>query len=185
MWLFVCLPSIPSFRGNLSSKKGAVGEYTLVLHLTLTLALPVTLTLTLALPVTLTLSSPPSRRRGGAVWEVFAHRVEMLPSWEKNSWLISVPVRPSDLRMAIPGPPHSSESLASRVAARHASAFVLESFSSLLAFHASSPCVMWVSSPLVLTRTSPAVADLDERAVGSSAPLNMASPTGFWMPLAP
>jgi hypothetical protein len=46
------------------------------------LALPVTLTL--ALPVTLTLSSPPSRRRGGAVWEVFAHSVEMLPSRENN-----------------------------------------------------------------------------------------------------
>jgi hypothetical protein len=34
-----------------------------------------------------------------------------------------------------------------------------------------------------VTRTSPAVADLDERAMGSSAPLNMASPTGFRMPL--
>jgi hypothetical protein len=99
--------------------------------------------------------------------------------------LISAPVRRRDLRMAIPGLPHSGESLASRVAARHASAFVLESRSSLHAFQASSPCVTWVSNPLVLTRTSPAVADLDERPVGNSAPLNMASPTGFRMPSVP
>jgi hypothetical protein len=87
--------------------------------------------------------------------------------------------------MAILGPPYSGESLASGVAARHTSAFVLESRSSLHAFHASSPCVTWVSNPLVLTRTSPAVADLDERAVGSSAPLNIASQTGFRMPSVP
>jgi hypothetical protein len=80
---------------------------------------------------------------------------------------------------------HSGDSLASCVAARHASAFVLESRSSLHAFHASRLCVTWVSNPLVLTRTSPAVADLDARAVGSSAPLNMASPTGFRVPLVP
>jgi hypothetical protein len=92
--------------------------------------------------------------------------VEVLPSQEIFSRLISVPVPPSDLRMAIPGPPHSGESLASPVAAGHASAFVLKSHSSLHAFHASSPCVTWVSNPLVLTLTSPAVEDLDERAVG-------------------
>jgi hypothetical protein len=101
-------------------------------NMTLTMALSVTLTL--VLPVTLTLSSPPSCRRGGAVWEVFSHSVEMFPSREFFSWLISAPVRPSNLRMAIPGPPHSGESLASRVAARHASAFVLESRSSLHTF---------------------------------------------------
>jgi hypothetical protein len=60
------------------------------------------LTLALALPVTLTLSSPPSRRRGDAVWEVILHSVEMFPSQEIFSRLISVPVRPSNLRMAIP-----------------------------------------------------------------------------------
>jgi hypothetical protein len=87
--------------------------------------------------------------------------------------------------MAIPGPPHSGEFLASRVAARHASAFVLESRSSQHTFHASSPCVTWVSNPLVLTRTLPAVADLDKRAVGNSARLNMASLTGFRMPSVP
>jgi hypothetical protein len=126
---------------------------------------------------------PPLARSLGGV-AVFVD-VEMYPSRENFSRLISVPVRCSDLRMANLGPPHSGESLASCVAARHASAFVLESRSSLQAFHASSPCVTWVSNPLVLTRTLPAVADLDDRAVGSSAPLNMASPTGFRMPLVP
>jgi hypothetical protein len=83
------------------------------------------------------------------------------------------------------GTPHSGESLASCVAARHASAFDLESRSSLHAFHTSRPCVTWVSNPLVLTRTSPTVVDLDARAVGNLAPLNMASPTGFRVPLVP
>jgi hypothetical protein len=68
--------------------------------------------------------------------------------------LISVPVRRRDSRMAISGPPHSGESLASCVAARHASAFVLESRSSLHAFHALSPCVMWVSGPRLPLPTS-------------------------------
>jgi hypothetical protein len=104
---------------------------------------------------------------------------------KKISRLISVPVLCSDLRMAKSGPPHSGDSLASRVAARHAMAFVLESRSSLHSFHASRLCVTWVSNPLVLTRTSPAVADLDARAVGNSALLNMASPTGFWVLLVP
>jgi hypothetical protein len=42
-----------------------------------------------------------------------------------------------------------------------------------------------VSIPLVLTRTSPAVVDLDVPAVGRSALLNIASPTGFLAPLLP
>jgi hypothetical protein len=79
--------------------------------------------------------------------------------------------------MAKLGLPYSGDSRATRVAARHASAFDLESRSSLHAFHTSRPCVTWVSNPLVLTRTSPAV--------GNSAPLNMASPTGFRAPLVP
>jgi hypothetical protein len=100
----------------------------------------------------------------------------------KKKLPISVPVRRSDLTMAKSRPPHSGDSC---LAARLALAFDLKPRSSLHAFHTSKPCVTCMSIPLVLTLTSPAVVDLDVRAVVMSALLNISSPTGFLAPLLP
>jgi hypothetical protein len=125
--------------------------------------------------------------RHGAVWECGLCRRFALRGNppEKFSRLISVPVHRSDLSMAKSRPPHSGDSRTSRVAARKASAFNLESQSSLHVFHTTRPWVTFVSIPLVLTRTSPAVANLDVRAAGMFALLNIALPMGFLAPLLP
>jgi hypothetical protein len=150
--------------------------------LTLALALTLTLTLTLALAF-LSSQKPPDMVLSGSMADVALHSMETCQ--KKNSWLNSVPVRPSNLSIAKLRRPHSGDSRASHVAAQLALAFDLEPRSSLHAFHTSKPYVTCVSIPLVLTLTSPAVVALNVCAVGRLALLKISSPTGFLAPLLP
>jgi hypothetical protein len=100
-----------------------------------TLALTLSLTLVLAF---LSSQVPPLARSLG-VWPLSLLRTPRKLAQKYFFRLISVPVRCSHLLMAKSGPPHSGDSRASRVAARFASAFNLESLSSLHVFHTSRP----------------------------------------------
>jgi hypothetical protein len=75
--------------------------------------------------------------------------------------------------------PHSGDFLARFVAARLASALVLESLSSAHVFNVSRAWVTRVSMPLVVTLISPAAVALVGLAVGHMLLPNMRSPTGF------